>query len=83
VAAFHLDAVQRALIVRPVRGLSRTVRKIDESLVDGAVEGTGRATVGLGGLTGRAHAGAVPRALTAVLGGVLVLAAVVTVAVTR
>ena len=40
--AFYLDAVQDALVVRPVTALARAVRRVDESGVDGAVEGTGR-----------------------------------------
>jgi NADH-quinone oxidoreductase subunit L len=68
-AAFHLDAVQDALVVRPVMALARTVRRADESLVDGAVEATGHGASGLGGLLGRAHRAALPRAATAVLAG--------------
>ena len=43
--AFWLDAVQDALVVRPVRGAGPAVRSIaDERVVDGAVEGTGQGT---------------------------------------
>jgi NADH-quinone oxidoreductase subunit L len=65
--AFYLDAVQDAVVVRPVRLLARAVRRVDESVVDGAVEATGRGTRGLGGLLGRAHRAGLPRAATAVL----------------
>jgi len=72
-AAFYLDAVQEALVVRPVRWLAGVVRRADESLVDGAVESTGRGATGLGGALARAHRGALPRAATAVLAGAVVL----------
>jgi NADH-quinone oxidoreductase subunit L len=67
--AFHLDAVQDALVVRPVLALARAVRRADESFVDGAVEATGHGASGLGALLGRAHRAALPRAATAVLAG--------------
>ncbi|GAA0717877.1 NADH-quinone oxidoreductase subunit L [Dactylosporangium roseum] len=75
--AFYLDAVQDALVTRPVTALARLVRRADERLVDGAVEGVGAATGGAGGLLARMHAAALPRATTAVLGGAVVLAAVI------
>ena len=71
--AFYLDSVQDALVVRPVTALARTVRRIDESLVDGAVEATGRGTVGLGGVVARVHRAGLPRAISAVLGGAAIL----------
>ena len=71
--AFYLDAVQHALVVRPVSAMARAVRVLDESGVDGAVEATGRGTLGLGGLAARLHRAAIPRAVTAVLGGALLL----------
>jgi NADH-quinone oxidoreductase subunit L len=71
--AFYLDAVQDALVVRPVLALARGVRRADESGVDGVVEGTGRATVGLGAAVGALHRSGLPRAVTAVLGGALLL----------
>jgi NADH-quinone oxidoreductase subunit L len=77
--AFYLDDVQDAVVVRPVFALARAVRRGDESLVDGAVEGTGDGALGLGGVVARWHRAAMPRAATAVLGGALLigLAAVV------
>ncbi|MEU4782695.1 NADH-quinone oxidoreductase subunit L, partial [Micromonospora sp. NPDC023633] len=48
-AAFRLDDVQRALVVRPTKALARAARTADEVVVDGAVEGSGRAALGLGG----------------------------------
>jgi NADH-quinone oxidoreductase subunit L len=70
---FYLDAVQDVLVVRPVRALARAVRWGDESIVDGAVEETGTATVGLSGLVARWHRAGLPRALTAVLGGAVLI----------
>ncbi|MCW2639555.1 MAG: NADH-quinone oxidoreductase subunit, partial [Dactylosporangium sp.] len=58
--AFYLDAVQEALVVRPVVALARAVRRTDETVVDGAVEATGRGASGLGALLGRAHRAALP-----------------------
>ncbi|NJC70092.1 NADH-quinone oxidoreductase subunit L [Planosporangium thailandense] len=66
-AAFYVDAVQDALVVRPAIALSRAVRRTDETVVDGAVEATGRGAEDLGALLGRAHRAALPRAATAVL----------------
>jgi NADH-quinone oxidoreductase subunit L len=72
---FYLDEVQSALVVRPAYALARAVRRGDESVVDGAVEGTGRGAVSLGGLLARAHRAGLPRAATAVLAGVLLAGA--------
>ena len=79
--AFYVDAVQDALVVRPVRALAAATKRADQSLVDGAVESTGRGALGLGGIVARWHQGALPWAATAVLGGALLigLAAVVVV----
>jgi NADH-quinone oxidoreductase subunit L len=71
---FYLDNVQDALVVRPVRALARGVRRADEAGVDGAVEGTGRGALGLGGWLARAHRAGLPRAATAVLAGALLTA---------
>ncbi|AVT32480.1 NADH-quinone oxidoreductase subunit L [Plantactinospora sp. BC1] len=71
--AFWLDEVQHALVVRPVRALGRLARRGDEGLVDGAVEGTGRGTSGLGGGMELLHRAGMPRAVVAVLGGALLL----------
>jgi NADH-quinone oxidoreductase subunit L len=71
--AFHLDAVQDAVVVRPVLALAALVRTGDESLVDGGVESTGRGAYGLGGIVARWHRGALPRAATAVLGGAVLI----------
>jgi NADH-quinone oxidoreductase subunit L len=71
--AFYLDAVQNALVVRPAYALASLIRRADESIVDGAVESTGRGTLELGGVVGAAHRAGLSRALTAVLSGAAVL----------
>jgi NADH-quinone oxidoreductase subunit L len=71
--AFYLDAVQDALVTRPVLALARAVRRVDESIVDGAVEAAGTGTRGLGGVLARVHRAGLPRAVTAALAGALVI----------
>jgi NADH-quinone oxidoreductase subunit L len=71
--AFYLDNVQDALVVRPTRALARAVRRADESIVDGAVEGTGDGTVRLGGAVAGVHRAGLSRAATAVLAGALLI----------
>ncbi len=71
--AFYLDDVQDAMVVRPVRALAAATRRADQSLVDGAVESTGRGALGLGGLAAGWHRAGLPRAATAVLGGALLI----------
>jgi NADH-quinone oxidoreductase subunit L len=71
--AFYLDELQDALIVRPVSALARVVRRGDESVVDGAVEGTGRGTMTLGALLVSAHRAGLPRAVAAVLAGAVLI----------
>ncbi|OZV82208.1 NADH-quinone oxidoreductase subunit L [Micromonospora echinospora] len=72
-AAFRLDDAQHTLVVRPVVGLARLARTGDERVVDGAVEGSGRAATGLGGGLAALHRAALPRAAVAVLAGVLLI----------
>jgi NADH-quinone oxidoreductase subunit L len=72
-SAFWLDTVQDALVVRPTLALARAVRTADEGGVDGAVEGTGQATVGLGARLAGWHRAGLPRAATAVLAGALLI----------
>jgi NADH-quinone oxidoreductase subunit L len=70
--AFHLDAVQEALVVRPVVALARATARGDASVVDGAVEATGRGTRDLGTVLSRVHRAALPAAATAVLAAAVV-----------
>ncbi|MEV7331011.1 NADH-quinone oxidoreductase subunit L [Micromonospora sp. NPDC093244] len=71
--AFRLDDVQHTLVVRPVRALARATRTGDEVVVDGAVEGSGRAASGLGGGLAALHRAALPRAAAGVLAGALLI----------
>ncbi|GAA2183843.1 NADH-quinone oxidoreductase subunit 5 family protein [Micromonospora lupini] len=71
--AFRLDDVQHALVVRPVRALARLARSGDEVVVDGAVEGSGRAASGLGAGLAALHRAALPRAAAGVLAGALLI----------
>ncbi|MGS2613623.1 NADH-quinone oxidoreductase subunit 5 family protein [Micromonospora sp. LZ34] len=71
--AFRLDDVQHALVVRPTGALARGVRTGDEVVVDGAVTGSGRAAVGLGGGLASLHRAALPRAAAGVLAGALLI----------
>jgi NADH-quinone oxidoreductase subunit L len=74
--AFYLDAVQDALVVRPVRALAALTRRADESIVDGAIESAGAGAFGAGGLLARAHRAGLPRAATAALTGAVLIGAV-------
>ena len=60
--AFYLDAVQDALVVKPVYALASLVSRGDAAIVDGAVEGTGAQTMRIGGWFATWHRGALPRA---------------------
>jgi NADH-quinone oxidoreductase subunit L len=71
--AFHLDAVQAAVVSRPVSALAGVVRRADETAVDGAVLGTGAAAVRGGTVLAWAHRSALPRAAGAALGGAVLL----------
>ncbi|PZF87882.1 NADH-quinone oxidoreductase subunit 5 family protein [Micromonospora deserti] len=71
--AFRLDDVQHTLVVRPTAALARLVRTADEVVVDGAVEGSGRAASGLGGGLAALHRAALPRAAAGVLAGALLI----------
>jgi NADH-quinone oxidoreductase subunit L len=71
--AFHLDAVQAAVVSRPVTTLARVVRRADEVGVDGAVLGIGAAAVRTGSVLAWVHRAGVPRAAGAALGGAVLL----------
>jgi NADH-quinone oxidoreductase subunit L len=71
--AFHLDAVQEAVVSRPVAALAGVVRRADENIVDGAVLGTGAAAVRTGTVLAWVHRSALPRAAGAALGGAVLL----------
>ncbi|RZU51888.1 NADH dehydrogenase subunit L [Krasilnikovia cinnamomea] len=70
---FFLDSVQDRLVARPVRAVAGGLRRFDERVVDGAVEGTGTAATRLGAALAAVHRAALPRAAVAVLTGALLL----------
>ncbi|MFF5210383.1 NADH-quinone oxidoreductase subunit L [Streptosporangium sp. NPDC000396] len=72
--AFYVDSVYRTLFVQPVLGLARLVVRADDRVVDGAVRGSGRATVGLAGLARLAQNGNAQLYLTGLFAGVLLIA---------
>ncbi|GAA3110560.1 NADH-quinone oxidoreductase subunit L [Streptosporangium carneum] len=72
--AFYVDSAYRALFVLPVLHLARLVARTDDRVVDGAVRGSGRATLGLAGLTRLAQNGNAQLYVTGLLAGVLILA---------
>ncbi|NJP31333.1 NADH-quinone oxidoreductase subunit 5 family protein [Micromonospora thermarum] len=71
--AFRLDDVQHALVVRPATALAAATRTADEVVVDGAVTGSGRAALGLGGGLAALHRATLPRAAAGVLAGALLI----------
>ncbi|MEU3302679.1 NADH-quinone oxidoreductase subunit L [Streptomyces sp. NPDC006678] len=73
-AGFHLDAVYRALFVRPVLAGAELVRFLDREVVDTYVRGAGTGTNWLGWLVRRAQTGNVQTYLGALLAGSVVLA---------
>lgn len=73
---FYLDELYDVLFVKPLSWLAGAFYAIDRNLVDGAVNGFGKAALGLGGSLRKLHSGLVP-----VYGLVMVLVAVLFVAV--
>ncbi|MFD3435920.1 NADH-quinone oxidoreductase subunit L [Streptomyces sp. NPDC058685] len=71
---FHLDAVYRALFVRPVQAAAVLVRFLDREVVDTYVRGAGTGSNWLGWLVRRAQTGNVQTYLGALLAGSAVLA---------
>jgi NADH-quinone oxidoreductase subunit L len=69
-----LNTAQHWLVVEPVRLLALAAKKIDSSVVDGAVMGLGRLTRASGEGLAVWHRAALPRALAGVLAGAAVLA---------
>jgi len=76
---FHVDAAYDALVVRPVVAMARSVVRIDDGVVDAAVEGTGGGARRLGGVLRLTQNGNLQGYLTGLLVGVV--AVVVSVAV--
>jgi NADH-quinone oxidoreductase subunit L len=75
----YLDRVQDALVVRPVRRLARVVAVVDGAVVDGAVEGVGAGSLGLGRWLARRQPAGVQLYLTGLLAGSLLVALAVAV----
>ncbi|AWK10584.1 NADH-quinone oxidoreductase subunit L [Streptomyces spongiicola] len=73
-AGFHLDAVYRALFVRPVTAGAQLVGFLDREVVDTYVRGAGTGTNWLGWLVRQAQTGNVQTYLSALLAGSVVLA---------
>ncbi|CAM5700982.1 NADH-quinone oxidoreductase subunit 5 family protein [Streptomyces aurantiogriseus] len=73
---FHLDAVYRALFVRPVQGGASLVRFLDREVVDTYVRGAGTLPRWLGTAVRRAQTGNVQTYVSALLAGTVVLAVV-------
>ncbi|MGV9597024.1 NADH-quinone oxidoreductase subunit L [Streptosporangium sandarakinum] len=72
--AFSVDALYRAVFVRPTLLLAYVVARADGRVVDGAVRGSGRTVTGLAGLVRRAQNGNAQLYVTGLLAGVLLLA---------
>ncbi len=71
--AFYVDSAYDVLFTRPVRWLAREVVRADERVVDGAVRGSGRLTIGLSHLVRLAQTGNAQLYVTGVLAGVLIV----------
>ncbi|MFI7043809.1 NADH-quinone oxidoreductase subunit L [Streptosporangium sandarakinum] len=72
--AFSVDALYRAVFVRPTLLLAYVVARVDGRVVDGAVRGSGRTVTGLAGLVRRVQNGNAQLYVTGLLAGVLFLA---------
>jgi len=73
----YQDAVNDALLVEPGQYLTRSLVYGDKAVVDGAVTGLGRTTVGLGDLVRRVQNGYARSYAAVMVVGVVVLAFVV------
>ncbi len=74
-SAFGVDQLYDDLFVRPLRPLARLVATGDDEVVQGYVLGAGRAVSGLGAASRLLQRGRVQHYLTAVVAGVVLLAA--------
>ncbi|GAB3145765.1 NADH-quinone oxidoreductase subunit L [Microbispora hainanensis] len=72
--AFYVDAAYAALVARPVLRLARAVVRTDARVVDGAVRGSGRATLGLSGLVRLAQNGNAQLYVTGLFAGLVLIA---------
>jgi NADH-quinone oxidoreductase subunit L len=71
--AFYVDALYAAVVSRPVVRLARGVVRADAKVVDGAVRGSGRATLGLSTFVRLAQTGNAQLYVTGVVAGLLVI----------
>ncbi|MEU6915591.1 NADH-quinone oxidoreductase subunit 5 family protein [Streptomyces olindensis] len=76
-AGFHLDALYRALFVRPVQAGASLVRFLDREVVETYVRGAGALPRWLGTAVRRAQTGNVQTYVSALLAGTVVLAVAV------
>ncbi|HEX4811832.1 MAG TPA: NADH-quinone oxidoreductase subunit L [Nonomuraea sp.] len=72
--AFYVDNLYTALFARPVLALARLVVRADDTVVDGAVRGSGRSARGLSGMLRLAQNGNVQFYVSGLLAGVLLIA---------
>ncbi|MEU8266241.1 NADH-quinone oxidoreductase subunit L [Sphaerisporangium sp. NPDC049002] len=72
--AFYVDSVYYRVFVVPVLWLARLVARTDDTVVDGAVRGSGGVAIGVSGLLRRLQTGNAQLYLTGVLAGVLIIA---------
>jgi NADH-quinone oxidoreductase subunit L len=70
---YRLDAVQDALVVRPVRALARTVAAGDRDVVDAYVRGAAVGSTGAGRLLRRLQTGVVAGQLGWVVAGAVLV----------
>ncbi|GII93495.1 NADH-quinone oxidoreductase subunit 5 family protein [Sinosporangium siamense] len=71
--AFYVDTVYSTLFVRPVWALARLVVRTDDTVVDGAVRGSGRTAQGMSGLLRFAQNGNAQVYVSGLLAGLLVI----------
>ncbi|MEU0250608.1 NADH-quinone oxidoreductase subunit L [Streptomyces sp. NPDC006235] len=76
-AGFHMDALYRALFVRPVQAGASLVRFLDREVVETYVRGAGALPRWLGAAVRRAQTGNVQTYVSALLAGTVVLAVAV------
>jgi NADH-quinone oxidoreductase subunit L len=79
--AFYVDDVYDRALVRPVRGLVRAVRYVDDEVVDGYVRGSGTTARLLGAGLRYSQNGNVQTYLTGLLAGTVLIAVTVALAV--
>ncbi|SDG45881.1 NADH-quinone oxidoreductase subunit L [Sinosporangium album] len=71
--AFYVDTAYNALFVRPVRWLAHAVVRADDTVVDGAVRGSGRTARGLSGVLRLAQNGNAQIYVSGLVAGLLII----------